>query len=173
MVGSLAAAAVLLVVLALQNTRLRSRVAEQQQLGRRLADSLVTVAAKRDSQLAALTGPSVRVMQLTASTAREARAFMFWNTERATWTFVAHALPPLRPGRSYQLWLVTDSLRISVGVLDVSRSGSVIVQATYPLDPATLRAVAVTEEPAGGSPQPTSAPVIAALAPREAEGAAR
>jgi hypothetical protein len=34
------------------------------------------------------------------------------------------------------------------------------VQATYPLDQNALQAVAVTEEPAGGVPQPTGTPVI-------------
>jgi hypothetical protein len=35
------------------------------------------------------------------------------------------------------------------------------VRATYPLAPNALAAIGVTEEPAGGSAQPTSAPIIA------------
>ena len=163
-VGAALAASLLLMLAQRDRNALQLRLTSQEALVRALTDSVQLVSARRDSLLLAMTGPSVRVMSLTAATARSTNAFMFWDIGRSRWTFVAHGLPPLPPGRAYQLWLVTATERISVGTLPVSVSGSAFVQATYALPAGALRAVAVTEEPAGGSPQPTSTPIIAAVA---------
>lgn len=163
-VGAALAASLLLLLARRDRDALQVRLTAQEALARALADSVQLVSARRDSLLLAMTGPSVRVMSLTAATARTTNAFMFWDTGHSRWTFVAHGLPPLPPGRAYQLWLVTATERISVGTLPVTASGSAFVQATYALPAGALRAVAVTEEPAGGSPQPTTSPIIAAVA---------
>lgn len=164
LVAAMAASVVFAVATRRDNASLRERLAAQDAERARLADSLRSTGARNDSMLAALTGPAVRVMRLTASTARSASAFMFWDTAHSRWTFVAHDLPALPAGRGYQLWLVTSDARVSVGMLPVSAGGTVMVQATYALPVGALRAVAVTEEPASGSPQPTTAPIIAAVA---------
>lgn len=131
---------------------------------RRTADSLRTAVAARDSVLAAITGRDVAVMTLTKSGANAPFARMFWDRSKNTWTFVAHDMPALRPGRTYQLWLVTTAgAKISAGTFDPS-GGEAVVRATYALAADSLSAVAVTEEAAGGAPQPTSAPVIAVSA---------
>jgi hypothetical protein len=44
------------------------------------------------------------------------------------------------------------------------RNGDAMMRATYALPVSELRALAVTEEPMGGMPQPTSPPVIAVQA---------
>jgi anti-sigma-K factor RskA len=85
---------------------------------------------------------------------------MFWDKARDRWTFVAHDLPALPAGRTYQLWLVTPTQKISAGTFVVGANGDAFVEATYPLDQNALQAVAVTEELAGGVPQPTGTPVI-------------
>jgi anti-sigma-K factor RskA len=128
-------------------------------------DSLRAALSARDSLLGGLTGRDVAVMTLTSSAARSPFARMFWDQSRNTWTLVAHNLPPLKPGRTYQLWLVTKTAKISAGTF-AERNGDAVVRATYALPPEELRALAVTEEPAGGAPQPTSAPLIAATATR-------
>ena len=130
----------------------------------RLIDSLRKSGAASDSMLAALTGPQVHVVGLAAATARNPRALMFWDQATNRWTFIAHNLAPLAPGRTYQLWLVTDKAKISAGTFAVSASGDAVVQATYPLASNALKAVAVTEEPAGGVPQPTGSIVIVGTA---------
>jgi len=43
-----------------------------------------------------------------------------------------------------------------------SPDGEVMMQATYALPKDSLAAVAVTDEPMGGSPQPTTAPMMVA-----------
>ena len=89
-------------------------------------------------------------------------ARMFWDTARNTWTLVAHNMPELRPGRTYQLWLVTPTAKISAGTFRPTPDGEVMMQANYALPKDSLAAVAVTDEPMGGSPQPTTQPFLVA-----------
>ncbi len=130
----------------------------------RTADSLRLAGLSRDSMLAAITGRDVAVMTLTKTGANAPFARMFWDKTKNTWTFVAHDMPDPKPGRTYQLWLVTTAgAKISAGTFD-PRGGEAVVRATYALARDSLSAVAVTEETAGGAPQPTSAPIIAVSA---------
>jgi hypothetical protein len=121
-------------------------------------------AARADSLtqlLATLTGPDVAVVELTSAGTRAPSARMFWDRATNSWNFVAHNMPALASGRTYQLWLVTrDAKKISAGTFEPSASGDALVHATYELPRDALAAVAVTEEPAGGMPQPTGAMVI-------------
>jgi hypothetical protein len=127
------------------------------------AESLARVVALRDSMIAGLTGRDVVMMTLTSGAAN-AYARMFWDRARNRWTFIAHNMPALKPGSTYQLWLVTSKSKISAGTFS-PRNGEAVVFARAALsDP--LSAVAVTEEPDGGVAQPTGPTVIAALAAR-------
>jgi hypothetical protein len=120
-----------------------------------LSDSLATT----DSLMRRLTGQRVAVMQLTAAAARAPWAWMFWDRGTNNWTLVAHNLPPVRSGRTYQLWLVTAKSKISAGTFMPGPDGTARLEATYALSPDSLRALAVTEEPAGGVPEPTG-PIV-------------
>jgi hypothetical protein len=127
-------------------------------------DSLRTLVANRDQFVASLTGSQVSVVGLSSSATRNPRALMFWDKATDKWTFVAHNLAPLAAGRTYQIWLVTATAKISAGTFTVSPKGDVLLQATYALDRNALKAVAVTEEPMGGMPQPTGAMVVVGAA---------
>jgi anti-sigma-K factor RskA len=131
---------------------------------RTVGDSLRTVLMSRDSLIAGLTGKDVAMMTLTSTGGRAPFAHMFWDRAHNTWTLVAHNMPALGAGRTYQLWLVTPKGKISAGTFASSGAGDAMMRATYPLPASELRAIAVTEEPAGGMPQPTGAMVIAAQA---------
>ena len=130
------------------------------QSARTSTDSLRTVVALRDSMIAGLIGRDVAVVSLTASGAKAPFARMFWDTTRNTWTLVAHNMPALKTGRTYQLWLVTKTAKISAGTFEPT-NGDAVVRATYPLARDSLQAIAITEEPAGGVPQPTGAMIVA------------
>lgn len=125
-------------------------------------DSLRVVAMTRDSIIAGLTGRDVAMMTLTSAGAKSPYAHMFWDRTRNTWTMVAHNMPELKPGRTYQLWLVTPDKKISAGTFE-PRDGDAMMRATMPLTD-KLMALAVTEEPMGGMPQPTGAMVMLANA---------
>ena len=130
------------------------------QSARTASDSLRTIVAVRDSMITGLIGRDVTVVSLTASGAKAPFARMFWDTSRNTWTLVAHNMPALRAGRTYQLWLVTRTAKISAGTFEPN-NGDAVVRATYPLARDSLQAIAITEEPAGGVPQPTGAMIVA------------
>ncbi|MEO7455168.1 MAG: anti-sigma factor [Gemmatimonadaceae bacterium] len=127
-------------------------------------DSLRDAVQDRDELIANLTGPQVAVMTLASSGVRAPSARMFWDQAVNKWTFVAHNLPAPKEGRTYQLWLVTASAKISAGTFTPGARGDAVVRATYALAKDALSAVAVTDEPQSGSPQPTTVPFIVGTA---------
>ena len=123
-------------------------------------DSLKANLEDRDRLIANLTGPQVAVVSLTAEGARAPSARMFWDQSVNAWTFVAHNLPSPKTGRTYQLWLVTAKEKINAGTFSPDANGDAVIRKTFPLPKDALAAVAVTDEPAAGSPQPTTTPII-------------
>ena len=123
-------------------------------------DSLRAAVQDRERLIANLTGPQVAVVTLASNDARAPSARMFWDQSVDAWTFVAHNLPALKAGRTYQLWLVTSKAKISAGTFAPNAKGDAVVRATYPLPKDALAAVAVTDEPEAGSLQPTTIPFI-------------
>jgi len=133
-----------------------------------LRDTTATMQQRLDEQqaiVAALTGPGVKVIDAAATSARQPYARMFWDQPTNRWTFVAYNLPAAAPGHTYQLWLVTrDQKKVSAGTFAPSANGSALVRATYALPSDSLAAIAVTNEPAGGSTQPTTTPFLVGAA---------
>jgi anti-sigma-K factor RskA len=163
--GWLAAAASILLLLAVgayalslrgryeaERERAASLQAEREELARALGE--------RDATIAELSNPSVRVIDLASTRQQAPSGRMYWDPRTDRWTFFAQNLPRLRPGRDYQLWLITPAGPIGAGTFKPARDGRAAVQATYRLPPGQLRAVAVTEEPEGGLPQPSGTPII-------------
>ncbi len=126
-------------------------------------DSLKNVVVERDRELANLTGPQVAVMTLASATPSAPSARMFWDQSVNAWTFVAHNLQAPRAGRTYQLWLVTPTTKISAGTFAPGMTGDAVVRATYALAKDSLAAIAVTDEPTSGSAQPTTTPFMVAV----------
>ena len=145
----------------------RDRDALRREIAEGRAASVTEIARLRDSLSAsatiigALTGPGVEVVNLAATGPNRPTGRMFWDQVAGRWTLIAHGLPALPQGRTYQLWVITTAgERVSAGTFDPV-AGRAIVQATYALARGQLGAVAVTEEPAGGAAQPTGSIVIA------------
>jgi anti-sigma-K factor RskA len=67
-------------------------------------------------------------------------------------------LPPLEEGRTFQLWTLQGKDVTSVGLFTTGTDGTARVAFSRELHEGDT--VAVTEEPAGGSPQPTSEPIF-------------
>lgn len=163
------AALVVLGVTRHEQTKLRDSAARTLVDQRRIAvhaDSLQAALANDERLLSALTGPEVHVVELTSTGRQPPTARMFWDRATNRWTFFVNRLPPARQGRTYQLWLVTANAKISAGTFAPDSSGRALVRAEYPLPANALQAVAVTEEPAGGVPQPTGTVVLAGNAGR-------
>jgi hypothetical protein len=141
---------------------LKSEIARNDQ-SRPALDSLRVAVMHRDSVIAGLTGKDVAMMTLTSTGTKAPFAHMFWDRATNMWTLVAHNMPELKAGRTYQLWLVTAKAKISAGTFE-PKNGEAMVRAMYSLAPNELMALAVTEEPAGGMPQPTGSMVMAVQA---------
>ena len=138
----------------------------QAERGARLAavDSLRTALEDKDRMIANLTGAQVAVMTLASQSPTSPTGRMFWDQAHDAWTLVAHRVPMPKSGRTYQLWLVTPTAKINAGTFMPKPNGEVMMQATMAMPTDSLAAVAVTDEPMGGSPQPTTAPMMVASA---------
>ncbi|HEX6371921.1 MAG TPA: anti-sigma factor [Longimicrobium sp.] len=163
-----AASLVLLVGVGMYAASLRGRLAtveERYRVAARERSELERRAEQSEALLAAVTAPASRVIELAAARPQAPSGRMFWDVAHNRWTFVAHNLPAVAEGREYQLWLITtDDVRIPAGTFRPDPGGDATVQATYALAADALAAVAVTEEPAGGLPQPSGAIIIAGAA---------
>jgi anti-sigma-K factor RskA len=162
----LAAAALFLIAVGLgaDSLRLRRelRVLEQtlsaERARARASEALVarlqTAGAQQTLAMTVLTAPDLARIDLAGQTvAPHATARAFWSRSRGM-VFSASAMPPLPAGRTYQLWAVTASAPVSVGLLEPDTSGR--MQGVFTTPPnLTPVAIALTLEPAGGVPSPT------------------
>ena len=113
----------------------------------------------RESLLATFLGPDVRTATL-AETGRPPSARLFWNTTANSVVMAAFDLPPAAAGRTYQLWGIATGLDpVSFGTFQTEADGTAIFRNPVP-EGIEYEVGAVTDEPAGGSPQPTSAPFL-------------
>lgn len=78
---------------------------------------------------------------------------VFWSPTHGL-VFAATNLPPLPPGRVYQLWIVADA-PISAGVARPGNPGDFNVVTATAAQKDQAKAFAVTIEPEGGRPAPT------------------
>jgi len=153
------AAALILAVLTPYTVQLRNRTRELaaavRDLTARLGDTDRQLVAVR-GEVSLLTAPDVRRVDLRGqSVAPQAGARAFWSRSRGVY-FVASDLPPLPSGKEYQLWFVTPSGPVSASVFRTDERGRAETLGDVPLGMPEPTALAVTLEPAGGSPQPTS-----------------
>jgi hypothetical protein len=162
------AASVAFAIVAVQLARVKAdRDALRAQLASRVdttsrVDSAQRAIMEKEKLVAAMAGPDVKIVPLSKNTTRMGR--MFWDRSSNDWTFVVYTMPPPKPGMTYQVWLVTDNAKISAGTFNPDSSGHAFMQAKYALDRNALKAVAVTEEPAGGMPAPTGPIVVSGSA---------
>jgi anti-sigma-K factor RskA len=165
-----AAATIAAVALGLYAISLRSRVSALEtelQLARAQANAAQQQLARAQTEIrlintstGILASPDVvRVDLKGTGKASSATGRAFWSPSRGV-LFAANGLPALASDRVYQLWIITrDSRRVSAGLLAPDASGQTLILGERNDDaPATF---AVTEEPAGGVPQPTGPIVLA------------
>jgi anti-sigma-K factor RskA len=123
-----------------------------------LADARTELAAMQQEigQLQAQVAAAQRVL---ASLEGDGSGAILETRDGAT-VFVAQ-LPPLQPGRVYQLWRIQgDNPPASAGIFTVDAHGFGQTALPRDLQPHPGDIVAVTNEPDGGSPGPTSDPLI-------------
>jgi anti-sigma-K factor RskA len=104
-----------------------------------------------------LSAPGVRV--LSQATTKGGVATVVLAAERQELAVVTSGLPALPAGQVYQLWLIGKTKTTSAGLLPPARSGQ-----TPPVLATGVKqgdALGLTVEPAPGSAQPTTTPILA------------
>lgn len=165
-----AASVIIIVGLGLYSVSLRSEVATL----RGVVAEAVERAEQLRAQVAGLRGDSarlshamsvvsapdtVRVELRGAATAPQATGRAFFSRDRGL-ILAANQLPPLAPGRVYQLWVIPpdSSVALSGGVFSVDGTGVLSeFVATLPAGLRSVKTIAITDEPGPvGSPSGTT-----------------
>lgn len=91
---------------------------------------------------------------------------VFWDQENQVWHFYAAGLRPAGLGKTYELWFITaDQAKVPAGTFDVNAAGEGVLIVPVPAAIGTIALAAVTDEPAGGVPQPTGSIQLAGPIP--------
>ncbi|HWF47997.1 MAG TPA: anti-sigma factor, partial [Bryobacteraceae bacterium] len=127
--------------------------------------------AENESQhlLSVLSHPGVRLLPLKgAEIAKESAAYAL-IVEASRVIFVAANLPNLPKDKEFQLWLVRseDPKVVNVGTFVPDDQGRAMVEFTDPTEVSDLTSVAVTDEPKGGSTEPTGTKLLVGAAATE------
>ena len=158
------AASIAAIVLGQQYRGERSaRAAAEQALAiaRVTMDSSGVALARRDSLIASLVAPDVQTVSVTG-TGPSPSARYFLDRRASRIIIAASSLPPAASGRTYQLWgIETGRPPVSLGTFNTDSSGGALASLTVPAG-LRIAVTAVTDEPTGGSPQPTTTPFLAA-----------
>ncbi len=116
-----------------------------------------TLIANRDRTLKALLAPGIELYQLTATGDPAPGVQLFWDRKRNTAIIHSFGVKALPADRAYQLWFIQDGKPVPSITFRPEADGRAQVEAIQVPSGAAVTAAAVTEEPLGGSPQPTSA----------------
>ncbi|MEO7965579.1 MAG: anti-sigma factor [Gemmatimonadaceae bacterium] len=115
--------------------------------------------ASLDSVVSALLAPDVQTVKLSAQGAPPS-ARLYWNTQSRQVVFAAFNLQPAPKGRTYQLWGIERGKNpVSLGTFNTGSDASARASFRAPAG-VKLAVGAVTVEPEGGSPQPTTTPFL-------------
>jgi hypothetical protein len=122
--------------------------------------------ARRDAQRAQavsgiLAAPDLVRFTLTSDpSAPRAYSHLLWSRSRG-FVFSGSRIPPVAAPNTYQLWLITSGNPVSAGVFVPDATGTATLVVDKPVSvPRPVLGASVTVEPAGGSPAPSSAPIL-------------
>lgn len=152
----LAAAACLVLALGIGSAYLRERAALGQ--ASKVVTAMRDSIAARDSLVATLLSPDIGTAAL-AATGHAPSARLIWSPSRHRVVMAVFHLSPAAAGRTYQLWAIAQGKPVSLGIFNTNPDGRALAEMVLPAG-LKFELTAVTEEPAGGSPQPTQQPFL-------------
>lgn len=115
------------------------------------------VQAQQQAMAAVLTAPDARIV--THRTSVGGTATVVFSEVSHKLIFTTAGLPPLPANKVYELWLMAPGSNRSAGLLPAPSGGRTAAVLATGL--AAGNQAGVTVEPAGGSPQPTTTPILA------------
>jgi hypothetical protein len=142
-------------VLTLQNQfdSVQQRMAELEQQHEELRDETETYR----QVLEIVSAPGTISVSLDAASSTELHAY--WNEQQGL-VLTGQNMPVLSSDRAYQLWVIPkDGSPVDAGVFTPRSNGRVLVIRPLGLAQADAAALAITDEPETGSPQPTTQPI--------------
>lgn len=150
--GAAAAALIFAFVVRQESTRIETQIAGlEQQYGELSAEN-----TQYRRVLSIISAPATRPVSLGAAGSPQLHAY--WN-EPLGLVLAGSNMPPPGPDRTLQLWIVpTAGNPVSVGIFRPDDAGNVLSVFTPSFQIAGTAALAISDEPAGGSPQPTTTP---------------
>lgn len=138
--------------------RQASEADESERERAQLQEQLV-LESEKSRQLAqineAISSPGMVVIKLAGlQAAPQSSAKIYWDIQRSRWVVTAD-LPPAPEGKTYQLWFLTQSAKVSAGLIKATPTGQGFAVLDVPPNLGQVNAAAITLEPEGGSAQPT------------------
>lgn len=150
--GAAAAALIFAFVVRQESTRLEMQIAGLEQRHGELSEQ--TTQYRRVLNI--ISAPATRPVSLGAADSPQLHAY--WN-EPLGLVLAGSSLPAPGPDRTLQLWIVPAAGNpISVGIFRPDDEGNVLAVFTPSFQIAGTAALAISDEPAGGSAQPTTTP---------------
>jgi hypothetical protein len=115
-------------------------------------------AARYDHIVEVLGSPQLAVRPLVPSSGQQARAhgIAYLDPNSKTGMLSVHELPPLQPGRAWQVWFTCGTERVSGGMVWPDREGNAYTLIALPQNFESCESMNLTEEPWSGSKWPTS-----------------
>ncbi|MDZ4862751.1 MAG: anti-sigma factor [Gemmatimonadota bacterium] len=160
----LAASLIAVAGLGLQQRALRRQLAVQTTSIAALEATLATREARlaqREAELNSLLDPNIQLTRMGTPGTREPVVQLFWNRRSNLVLIHAFQLAPTAANRAYQLWFIPKNGKpIPSVTFNTEPSGHGLVQQIKVPEGMELTAAALTEEPEGGSPQPTTTPFL-------------
>lgn len=155
---SLAAAAIAIIwviVLNIQVSRLQNEIAS---LNEKLAAQSETL--NRIVTNLPQTNPVITVSLKGTNVQPQAQGQLIANPESQTAVLVISGLPKLEAGKTYQVWLIDGGAPVSAGLLTVDENGQGVFIVSSDTSIGSFKALGISVEPEGGSPQPTGDIVV-------------
>lgn len=120
--------------------------------------------AERDATLNAILEPNVQLVTMVATGEAPPVAQVFFDPARRSAILHLFRLRPAAAGRAYQLWLLPKTGNpIASRVFNTEAEGHGLETAIQVPAGEEIAGFALTEEPAGGSPQPTTKILLSGL----------
>lgn len=161
---ALAASLVALIGISVSHVRLRADLSARDSAVTELRQQLVTSDQARsatEATLKQLLDPSVSLTRLTAQGGAAPEIRFFYSRANRTAIASAAGLAPNAAGRVYQLWFIPKAgAPIPSVTFTVDAEGKALITNIDLPEGQELAAAAVTDEPTGGSAQPTTTPFL-------------
>lgn len=114
------------------------------------------LAAARDT-LDLLRQPGGRVYMIPVTTAgRPGAMTIYADSLTRRWLVTCHHLAPNTPGQAYQLWFLTGTGARPAALMPMDRDVPMVMTLQVPPEVGKVTGVAMSVEPRGGSPAPTT-----------------